>query len=328
MYAAGEELDTPSLIAILDTETRLELRLVTIIALMHSRDPKKVVPRLVELLDDRNAEIRTAAVCALRGPKPPEAVPKLKGMIDELTPEPAMVFIFDVIGEIGTTEAQQALADFMLQALEDTHKAKHLSDALDAFETATGQRWRSAGAHDEAYYREKAREALAWWKSRQAPGGPVVLAQLRQVFEETDSDQDGRIDVRRATYLRGSERVLMCVAHLAEDGSPKTVVNSVFYQGQAVYMDAVTVSDPPSFLTRTYTESAASVGFHSDGKSDSSVLLFNPNGEVVAIFERERDGRLKPVDAQPFQRIRKQYLAAQAVVDELVPIPDGNSPKP
>jgi hypothetical protein len=319
MYAAGEELDTPSLLSILDNETRLELRLVTIISLMHSRDTKQVVPRLVKLLDDRNAEIRTAAVCALRGPKPPEAVPKLKAMIDELAPEPAMVFVFDVIGEIGTEEAQQALAEFMVQALKGSRKSKYISDALDAFETATDQRWRSAGAHDDAYYRQKACEALVWWKSQQAPSGPVVLAQLRQVVKEMDPDQDGRIDVRRTMYLRGSEPVLVCLTQFARDGSPKTVINSVFYQGQTAYVDALALSDRPSFLTRTYAESGASLGFHSDGMSDSYVLLFDPGGDVVAIFERESDGKLKPVDAEHFRRIRKQYLAAQAAADELLP---------
>lgn len=42
MYAAGEKLDTPALISVLNTESQLELRLVTIIALMHSRDAKQV----------------------------------------------------------------------------------------------------------------------------------------------------------------------------------------------------------------------------------------------------------------------------------------------
>jgi len=327
IYAAGEELDTPSLISILDTETRLELRLVTILALMHSRDTKQVVPRLVKLLDDRNAEIRTAAVCALRGPKPPEAVPKLKQMIDELSPNPAMVFIFDVIGEIGTREAKQALADFMVQAFEDTRKSKYLSDALDGFETATDQRWRSAGPHDDAYYREKAREALAWWKSQQASGEPVGLAQLRHVVNEMDADRDGRIDVRRTTYLRGSEPVLVCVTQLAGDGSPKTVVNCVFYQGQAAYMDALTLSDPASFSVRSYAKSRASVGVYNDVNSESRhVLLFDPNGSVVAIFQRESEGTLKPVDAEPFQRIRKQYLAAQAAAEKLLREPAVDSP--
>jgi HEAT repeat protein len=319
MYAAGEKLDTPSLISILDSETRLELRLVTILALMRSRDTEQIVPRLMKLLDDRNAEIRTAAVCALRGPKPPQAVPKLKEMIDELEPRPAMVFIFDVIGEIGTREAKGALADFMLQAVKDPGRSRYLSDALDAFETATGQRWRSAGAHNEEYYRQKAREALAWWQSQQTVGGPVVWAPLRQEVSEMDADQDGRIDVRRTTYVRGSEPVLVCVTRLAEDSSPKTVANSVFYQGQVAYVDTSVVGAPSSFSARSYPKSGAGVGTHYDANSGlSHVLLLDPQGVIVALFQRQREGSLKPADAEHSQHIRQQFLATQAATERLL----------
>jgi HEAT repeat protein len=164
MYAAGEKLDTLSLLSILKTDNRMEPRLNAIIALRHTSDAKAVTPVLLELLDDRNEEIQLAAVYALRGAKPPKAVDKLKIMLDQAESAYAHSAILDLLGEIGTKESAQALADFMASALKDESKSRHLSQALRSFQDATGQRWTSAGAHKKDYYQEKAREALAWWK--------------------------------------------------------------------------------------------------------------------------------------------------------------------
>ncbi|MEM6257710.1 MAG: HEAT repeat domain-containing protein [Planctomycetota bacterium] len=165
MYAAGERMDTNALMSILKTENRLEPRLNTILALQHSDDPKGIGEALIKLLDDRNLEVRSAAVYALRGPKPAKAVEKLALMLKEPDSSSAFMSILGVLGEIGTDKAKQAIADFMQASLDGEADRKHLYYALRAFEEATGQRWNKAGAQDEAFYREKAKEALDWWDS-------------------------------------------------------------------------------------------------------------------------------------------------------------------
>jgi hypothetical protein len=163
LYRAGEKLKTPVLLSIATGDKNLERRLVAILALRYSHE-RQAGEALVKLLDDDNAEVRTAAICALAGPKPPQAVAKLKKAIDDLDPPQAMLFIFDVLGKYKSREACEALAGFLAAALEDQRKTEHLRNALWALEAATGQRFDIAGARTDADYRAKAHVALAWWK--------------------------------------------------------------------------------------------------------------------------------------------------------------------
>ena len=147
---------------LLAKEKDLERRLAQILTLRYADRSKDVIDRLVELLDDRNEEIRIAAACALQELRPREALPKLKRMIDELRPQQGMLFLLSVVGKYQTKEAAEILAAFLAAALEDAEKEKHLYNALSAFDAATGQRFgQSSGT-----YPQKAKEALAWWKSQ------------------------------------------------------------------------------------------------------------------------------------------------------------------
>jgi hypothetical protein len=170
LRGAGEEVKAGPLLALLDGERKLERRVVAALALAYTRDRDTATPKLVGLLDDANEEVRTAAVLALRRSAAKDALPGLKKVIDELKPAPAVRPALDAIAEIGTAEARQALAGFLKVALEGGRKKKYLRDAVWAFESATGKRWIGAGAHDEAYYQEKAKTALEWWeKQTQSP---------------------------------------------------------------------------------------------------------------------------------------------------------------
>lgn len=164
LFRADEKLRTDLLLELAKNDKNFERRLVAILTLKYAGEDREVGKFLTELLDDENAEIRTAAVVALRGPLPPPAIPKLKQIIDAVDPPQAMSAALTALGEYKSREAAEALAGFMAAGLEDRTKSQHLYYALSAFETATGQRWGRAGANPEEFYREKAKEALRWWK--------------------------------------------------------------------------------------------------------------------------------------------------------------------
>jgi hypothetical protein len=173
LSSAGEDVPLPTLLAVLDKEKKLERRLLTIRIIGDVPDVRKAVPKLLSLLDDPNASVRTAALEALSSTAPPEALPKVGRILDELHSRESVRTALGMLGRMQTPRAKAMLATFLEGALEDARRAEHLYDGLSAFETATGQRWVEAGAHSEAYYRQKAREALKWWKEQQqkAAGG-------------------------------------------------------------------------------------------------------------------------------------------------------------
>jgi len=164
LYRAGEKLKVRPLVAIAEEDKNLERRLVATLALREAGSDREAGKVLVKLLDEKNPEVRPAAICALRGPLPPQAIPKLKAAIDAVDPPQAMLFIFDVLAEYKSRDACDALAGFLEAALEDRQKAKHLSYALRGLETATGKSWSGAGAQGDDQYRAKARAAIKWWK--------------------------------------------------------------------------------------------------------------------------------------------------------------------
>lgn len=165
LYNASEKLRSDIVLELLSKEKDLERRLAQIMTLRYAERSMEVNQKLIELLDDRNEEIRIAAACALRELRPPEALPKLKRMIDELNPKQGMSFVLDIIGQYQSKAAAEILAAFLSAALEDAEKEKHLYNALSAFDTATGNRWGQAGANSSDSYPQKAKAALAWWKA-------------------------------------------------------------------------------------------------------------------------------------------------------------------
>ena len=125
---------------------KLKRRLVAILALKYSADAKTVSAPLIELLDDPNRNVRTAAIYALEGSAPKAALPKLKKVLDELEPPQAVYVAIRTIGLMEGKEASGALADFLEAAQNDPKKAKYVYEALRAFQNGTGQDWIEAGA--------------------------------------------------------------------------------------------------------------------------------------------------------------------------------------
>jgi HEAT repeat protein len=162
LHLAGDDLDTQTLLELSKVEKKLERRILILTALGYCSN-ESAVPPLLEALDDRNVHVRNAAVSALMRHKPKAALPKLKKLLAEPGSADNVYAVLSLVGEIGTGEGQTILADFLKTAQDGGGKSRNLYQAMHAFENATGRRWIEAGAHDDDYYRGKAKEALEWW---------------------------------------------------------------------------------------------------------------------------------------------------------------------
>jgi hypothetical protein len=237
LHRAGEELKLPVLLSILKTEADLENRLVAILALGYSEERTQTGAVLVELLDDPNIEIRTAAVCALRGCRPGSALPKLKKMVDHFDPRQGAPFIFDTLGEYRTKEANAILVDFLRATLEDGRNERYLLNAVSALEKATGQRWCKPGAQPVAVWRQEAKAAVQWWDSggkseepaanplaeRPAPPAKHVVKPLRNsYYPEVGPPGDMTVRVRlRASALLGDRLAMIILGELWDRNDPR-----------------------------------------------------------------------------------------------------------
>jgi hypothetical protein len=166
LWKAGEDLDTPALVKLLGRESGHELKIAMILVLGQSNDQALSTEALLGFLEDRNTHVRTAAVIALRRLKPAGALPSLKKFLERRDSVAAVHGALSLLSEMNSDEARTAVADFLKAELDAGGTRSMLTSALHAFGTATGQRWVEAGAHDEAYYRDRARVALQWWNDR------------------------------------------------------------------------------------------------------------------------------------------------------------------
>jgi len=166
LLEAGEDRQAPLLLEILEKEKKLERRLTAIAALHYCDRNQQAVPKLVALLDDANVQIRAAAIHSLQGTAPVTALPHLKKILADPDPTGSIHNALYLVAEIGNKEAKGILADFLARELKAKKQRLGVYHALSAFQTATGQSWTEAGAHDEAYYRQKAEEALQWWRAQ------------------------------------------------------------------------------------------------------------------------------------------------------------------
>src|SRR5262249_43491143 len=142
LYHAGNSLRTDSVLPILAIEKKLERRIVAIRLLGYCRDVKKARTQLVELLDDPNVYVRSAALYALEDAGPDaSALPKLKALLDDADPREDVRSILGLIGKIGNTKARDALAGVLTECLEAQAESRRLDAAISAFEEATSRRW-------------------------------------------------------------------------------------------------------------------------------------------------------------------------------------------
>jgi hypothetical protein len=166
LAAAGDDLDTRTVVDLLKEVKDPEARLVAVVALTFCWDRSSALARLVALLDDADERQRIAAIVVLAHlpSAPKEALPKVRKVLEDARPAEAVNWVCRIFGKAGTREAQEVLANFLEATLRDERKTDSLISALNAFGEATGKQWLEAGAHPPEYYREQARKALDWWK--------------------------------------------------------------------------------------------------------------------------------------------------------------------
>jgi HEAT repeat protein len=168
LHFAGENIDLKVVTAIYEKDPRLECRVLALLALGLSEKNAAAVPKLVEALDDKNREIRLAAIHSLRTFAPKAALPKLLKVIQAGEPSELVKPGIDLLGAIGGDEAAGALAEYMQKLLKNGGKQNYdVYYALRAFSTASNSNWIEAGAHSPEYYADKAEKAIDWWKTRE-----------------------------------------------------------------------------------------------------------------------------------------------------------------
>ncbi len=163
LHGADEELPVRVVLDVHAREKQVEVRLPAILALYYAKDLRPAAHVLIEALDDPNAQAREAAVWAMEKNAPPAALPALKRLLQKQHFARAL----SAIAHVRTAEATQFLADYLQRCIkEGGPKTDKISDALWAFQDATGQRVIGAGLYPFAYYRDRAAVALERWRER------------------------------------------------------------------------------------------------------------------------------------------------------------------
>jgi hypothetical protein len=168
LHFAGEDINLKAVMSILETDPRLECRVLALLALGLSDKNAAAVPKLVAALDDKNREIRLAAIHSLQTFAPKAALAKLTKVVQDGEPSELVRPAIRLLGDIGGAAAGATLVEYLEKSLKNGEKKNYdVHHALRAFSTATNTHWTEAGAHDPSYYAERAQKAIDWWKERQ-----------------------------------------------------------------------------------------------------------------------------------------------------------------
>jgi WD40 repeat protein len=161
---ASGKLPAASALALLQEEKRLEHRLALLLLLEHG-SAQDVSEALLRALADPHRQVRKAAMLALPGPKPPEAVPVLRKLLLDSRSDVWPQTVADTLVRYRTREAQQALIAYLEKTLANPH-SRQTYRAVKALEGATGQRFLGPKDVTEEDHREAARRVLKWWRAQ------------------------------------------------------------------------------------------------------------------------------------------------------------------
>lgn len=120
--------------------------------------------------------------------------------------------------------------------------------------------------------------------------------------EEGDENGDGTAEYRISTYFRGKTRLLSIIdTYWPQDGTPRGRIQYLFYKGRLAYTEVTTYGISPSSnntLVHFFAESGAGISMddkEGDGRVDA-IGVNDAEGQLWAVFARESDGRLSPLD--------------------------------
>ncbi len=166
VHAAGDTVHSDTALEIYAADTRLECRTVALLAVGSCDRAADAVPKLVGALDDANQNVRLAALYSLRTVDPKAAVPKLTKVLHDGEPADLVEPGIMLLGKVGGDDAAKVLVASMEKTLAaGGNDRSRLLRSLIALDEATGAKWIEAGAHDPAYYEDRAREAVRAWRA-------------------------------------------------------------------------------------------------------------------------------------------------------------------
>lgn len=122
--------------------------------------------------------------------------------------------------------------------------------------------------------------------------------------EEADEDGDGQAEYRISTYYRGNTRLLSIIdTYWPHDGSARGRIQYLFYKGRLAYTEVtnyggMSSSNGANTLVHFFAESGAGISMddkEGDGRIDA-IGVNDAEGQLWAVFARESDGRLSPLD--------------------------------
>jgi HEAT repeat protein len=163
LYRAGYPYETEPMFGLLASETDLERRLILLLSLRWGGE--QATATLLKNLEDPNAEIATAAACALVDVQPPEAIPKLKRLLQR-NYDNAPLMLLNAAAAFKSAEGREVLENALVEALEGKRNSRHLSRILDAFVDAWDVPRNAYRRQDDDDYERQAHLALAFCRER------------------------------------------------------------------------------------------------------------------------------------------------------------------
>ncbi|QDU76699.1 hypothetical protein Pan97_37540 [Bremerella volcania] len=212
LYRAGEPFRTDTLISILEKETKLENRIIGLIALMHGGE--KSVPTLLKNLEDENVEVATAAACGLYYAMPPEAVPLLDKAYRRHGHGSPPLLILSALQRYENEPCREVLAGLVQDTLDGKLPIQNMYRILSAFEGACDQDWQRVAGIKEFDPVIEAEASLQWYaehrmkRDQQRQTLSARLANARKQLEVAQQVEALRHEeYKRLLLLQGDEIV-------------------------------------------------------------------------------------------------------------------------
>ncbi len=166
LWESGEALRTADVLALLERQPPLDVRMNAILALGFSKDAA-ARPALEKLLLDKSSYVRGAAAQALGILAPGAAAASFEKLLFEASARDEIMTLMDALATDHSPAAADALGRYLEKcAADETVRDDLLFQVLAKFGDATGHFFTDVS--DRRPLREKVKGALAWWQEERA----------------------------------------------------------------------------------------------------------------------------------------------------------------